>query len=184
MNKKPVSERSDEKLEVMLQNIEKNSVMQIEQLMQLSHTVYKQSKYISESESKLLDELNRFHKSTPQRGMAVVFQKFFKDLVGQLNNYDDLLRDLNIEKEIQDNSWIKAIVILRSGFESILKDWGLEEIKISEGIDIFNPELHQAVESMEELDNTNVPEETIIKVYKRGWKLQNFIIQYPQVVVK
>jgi molecular chaperone GrpE (heat shock protein) len=101
-----------------------------------------------------------------------------------LNNYDDLLRDLNIEKEIQDNSWIKAIVILRSGFESILKDWGLEEIKISEGIDIFNPELHQAVESMEELDNTNVPEETIIKVYKRGWKLQNFIIQYPQVVVK
>ena len=70
---KKVENPESEKVEQSLANLEKNGTLQLEQLMQLSQTVYQQNKMIGETEARLLQELNRFHTSTPQRGMAVVF---------------------------------------------------------------------------------------------------------------
>jgi len=172
------------KLEQILDNLAKDSSLQMEQLLQLSQTVYQQNNLINESELRLLQELKRFHTSTPQRGMAVVFQKFFKDLVGLLNNFDDLVLGLNPDEVKSSDSWFKSISLLQLNLETILKDWGLEEIPVKEGVDIFDPEIHEAVGVIEGEIAEELAEDTIIKQVRRGWKLQTFIIQYPQVTVK
>lgn len=175
---------NDQKFENALKYLEKNSTVQMEQLMQLSQTVYQQNRLIGETESRLMQELKRFHTSAPQRGMAVVFQKFFRELVGLINSFDDLLVGVDPEQDKSTAPWIKSISLLHLSLETILKDWGLEEIPVKAGVDIFDPEIHEAVEDAIAESDQDLAEDTIIKVLRRGWKLQTYIIQYPQVTVK
>jgi len=183
--KKTISDNSYEELLLSLKKLEKNSEMQIEQLMQLSLIIYQQNKLISDSEGTLLNEFKNFHSTSPQKSMVVIFQKFFKDMVKLLTNFDDLLKGTGQGKDNEPaNSWIKSVKLLQLNLETILKDWGLEEIKVREGEDIFNPENHEAVVDTEETDSQHISDDTIIRVVKRGWRLHNFIIQYPQVIVK
>jgi molecular chaperone GrpE (heat shock protein) len=184
MNKKSSSDHSHSTIETILSNLDEKNNLQMGQLIQLSQTIYQQNRLITESEKNILGELKRFHTSAPLKGMAVVFQKFFRDLAKVLTSFDELLAGYQEEKMHQDiQAWMASVLIIRSMLEATLTDWGLEEIKITPGVDLFNPEIHEAVGISENQGGETCQKDTIMAVVARGWKLQNYIIQYPKVLV-
>lgn len=83
--------------------------------------------------------------------------------------------------EIKDKEWVKGIVQLKSQLENLLKSRGLEEIKsIGEK---FNPEFHEAVETVSPPVGGEKPEGEILEEVQRGYKLNGVVIRTAKVKV-
>ena len=138
-----------------------------------------------ESNQALQLELKKFQTGAPQRAMASVFTKFIRDLLSVMNSLDELCA-ISIDTLSDDVSisWLKSIYALREKYEAILFDWGCVPIEIKIFEDLFDPEIHEAVNSQINNVPENVPEDSIIGITRRGWRFHGSIIQYPQVVVK
>ncbi|MGD2088739.1 MAG: nucleotide exchange factor GrpE [Candidatus Aminicenantes bacterium] len=161
---------------------ERNPIL--EQIIDLSNTVYTHSNQLKQSEEKLLGELKKFQLEKPQRAMFSIFNKLFRDLLSHMNHMDELLKDEKITgKSENELAWIKALKVLCGHLESILREWGCFPMAVKEGEEQFDPEIHEAVKAIGEEIESSLPENIIVKVRRRGWKLHDQILQYPQVVV-
>jgi molecular chaperone GrpE (heat shock protein) len=166
----------------LAQLAERNPIL--EQIIDLSNTVYTHSNQLKQSEEKLLGELKKFQLEKPQRAMISIFNKLFRDLLSHMNHMDELLKnERSTERSENELAWIKALKVLCSHFESILREWGCFPMAVKEGEEKFNPETHEAVKAVGEEIESSLPENIIVKVRRRGWKLHDQILQYPQVVV-
>ena len=156
----------------------------IDQIIQLSNIVYTHARQLHQSEEKMLGELKKFQLEKPQRAMISVFNKLFIDLLGHINHLDELLKiEETVKRNENETTWINAVEVLRDHYESVLKEWGCTPIQIKVGEAQFDPEIHESVEAFEESIDPSMPQNVIIKVLKRGWRLHDQIIQFPQVIV-
>ena len=116
--------------------------------------------------------------------MAAVYHKLLRDLVGYIGMLDEIVEGDADDREAEHaDAWRDSFRIARDRFETILKDWGCAPIKVNEGVDEFDPELHESVEPRDGDVPDGLPEQVVAKVRRRGWKVQDYVLQYPQVVV-
>jgi len=156
----------------------------LDQVIHLSNTVYTHTDQLRQSEEKILGELKKFQLEKSQRAMISVFNKLFIDLLDHMNHLDDLLKNEDpIERDEKEAAWIKALEVLRNQYESVLKEWGCTPIPIKIGEEQFDPEIHEAVESDGESIDPSCPRNVIIQIHRRGWRLHDQILQFPQVIV-
>lgn len=87
----------------------------------------------------------------------------------------------HIPESQSDGAWVQGILHIQRQLETILKDNGISEIETKEG-DIFNPEIHEAVENhqKEEKEEQHKIKKIIIKGYRIGEK----VIRATKVIVE
>jgi molecular chaperone GrpE (heat shock protein) len=177
-----ISEKIDKVIEKLGQNDGQNALL-LQQIIDLSSLVYTQGDRLNQLESKIFNEFKLIRTGSAQQAMVSVFQKFFRDLIKIINNLDDLLVEHPEHQYSEDGkAWIKSIKILQIQFEETLKDWGCVPVEVKSGSELFDPEIHEAVGTDENSEFADLPENTIVKIHRRGWKIQNQVIQYPQVL--
>ncbi len=72
---------------------------------------------------------------------------------------------------------------MQQGLEAVLADWGCAATPVDVGKEHFDPEHHEAVEPQPGEVPDGVKDEIIVKVRRRGWKLNGQVLRHPQVVV-
>jgi molecular chaperone GrpE (heat shock protein) len=161
-------------------------------LQQIAHILQKlnhQTDLLQNNQSVIKKEFKRFQTGGPQRAMAAIFYRLFRDLLKIMNQLDELVSLKDSGEHTQEElDWIRSLEMLHGQLEFILTEWGCEIMDISPFQTPFDPDLHEAVPSEEEKptrtpQGEKIPEGTIINVKQRGWILQGTILQYPRVVV-
>lgn len=84
----------------------------------------------------------------------------------------------NKPEELKDNDWIRGVELIKNQFNEFFKQLGIEEIKtVGEK---FNPEMHEAVEIVEEKD---FKPDTIFEQVSAGYTLHGKVINPAKVRV-
>jgi molecular chaperone GrpE (heat shock protein) len=149
---------------------------------QLYDAVSAQCVQLQKSDTALVQELQRLQTGGPQRAMAGVYAKLFRDLIAIMNELDALVRVAEKGmKESGDDSWLTALRIVRDRFENVLRDWGCTPIDVRLGEDEFDPEIHEAVASPQGAPGRS--SNKVLGVQRRGWAFGDTLLQYPQVHV-
>ena len=131
----------------------------------------------------VVTELGKFQLDGPQRAMAGVFAKLFRDLIKHMDALDDLLTHARDEKAGLDPEWVESIRIMQKGLEATFSDWGCTATPVDVGKEHFDPEHHEAVEPQPGEVPDDAKHEVIVKVHRRGWQLRGQVLRHPQVVV-
>lgn len=145
---------------------------------QLYGAVQAQCVQLRDSDQALLQELQRFQTGGPQRAMAGVYVKLFRDLLRHMNQLDDMVA-LASGPGALDPAWSNALRVERDHLEKILKDWGCQPMNIRIGEDEFDPERHEAAPEEVGVDSAS---HRIAAVRRRGWLLADTVLQHPLVV--
>lgn len=87
--------------------------------------------------------------------------------------------DLAIANHAKENSETKRLRIIKDQFLSILKKWGLEEMKVAAGAK-FDPNFHEAVET---IPSSEHQEGGIIEVLQAGYLLHGKVLRPAKVKV-
>lgn len=98
---------------------------------------------------------------------------------------DDLIRASEAAKAVSGDalvdahaSYVEGVMIISKGIESALEKYGIVEI---DSLDVpFNPVFHEAVEI---IMGDGVLEDTVTKVYQKGFKLEEYILRCAKVQV-
>jgi molecular chaperone GrpE len=100
-----------------------------------------------------------------------------ENLIPVFDNF--ALATKHLPVELQDNNWVQGIVYIHKQLQDILIDEGVEIIDpVGE---IFNPNIHEAVDSIELEDSSK--QNTIIEVLQVGYKLNGSLIRSARVKV-
>jgi molecular chaperone GrpE len=102
-----------------------------------------------------------------------------------INVNDDIIRAIEASENISNKndsetktSFIEGVKLISKRIEEILKKYGIEEIEAQNMP--FDPAYHEAFE----IENSEQHEEdTVTKVYQKGFKLENYIIRSAKVRV-
>lgn len=92
---------------------------------------------------------------------------------------DDLGRALQvIPEELQDNSWVQGLLLVAKRLMSVLEQLGVR--RVGQPGEKFDPRWHEAVAREERSD---MPEGTILQVYRPGYMVGDRVIRPAQVTV-
>lgn len=133
---------------------------------------------IRELEARLREEM----KWQLQRGLMQAIYPALDDLDLIIANQRELVKTTGESRALLD-----AIILVRSKFNANLFMLGLEEIKIEEGVTLFDPSQHEIVPSdlvVPPPAHESMPPGTILLVRRAGYRYQGRIFRYPQVIVK
>lgn len=154
-------------------------------LTELHRTVVHEGQSWRDGAALLRSELQKFQTGGPQRAMSSLYHKIFREFIGHLNHLDELVTaGGNGTRSAAEQAWIDSIRLLRDQFESLLGEWGVRPIAIEVGVDQFDPEIHEAVTVIEPEVLPDGPENVVVKIRRRGWKIQDSILQFPQVLAR
>ncbi|MBU1163943.1 nucleotide exchange factor GrpE [Patescibacteria group bacterium] len=93
-----------------------------------------------------------------------------------LDNFKE--SEKHLPKDLENNDWAKGVLHIKKQIEDILRSLGIEAIKtVGEK---FNPEFHEAVESVEKKDEKS---HQIIEEVRPGYKMHDKVIQVAKVKV-
>ena len=84
----------------------------------------------------------------------------------------------HLPEELKNSEWAKGILQIKNQLENLLQENGLEEIKAAG--EIFNPDLHEAVEKIEMKDKK---ENEIIEEIQKGYCLNKQVIRTAKVKI-
>jgi molecular chaperone GrpE len=128
---------------------------------------------------RLAAEFDNYKKRTSRefaRLVETANQELIRELLEILDNFK---RALSVENNNSDfESYNKGIELIYNQLDTLLKERGLEEIEAVGGE--FNPELHEAVMTIETDD---VPEDHVAEELQKGYKLKGKVIRHSKVSV-
>lgn len=133
---------------------------------------------IRELEARLKDEM----KWQLQRGLMQSIFPALDDLDLIILNQRELNRQSG-----QPDHLLTAVMLVRSKFQANLRMLGLEEIKIEEGVTLFDSAQHELTPSdlaVPPRQDESQPKGTILYVRRAGYRYLDKIFRYPQVIVK
>ncbi|MGC9356355.1 MAG: nucleotide exchange factor GrpE [Anaerolineae bacterium] len=183
-------EDRDAELLARLQSLEGKNDFVLQQIAYILQALNQQSIALQANQDILREELKRFQTGGPQRAMAAIFYRLFRDLLKVMNQLDELAAlGSSGEHTDEEKPWLRSLEMLQGQMEFILIEWGCETMDIEVFVTQFDPDTHEAVPAEEEMpaqdpEGEPIPEGTIVKVVQRGWTLQGAILQYPRVVVR
>jgi molecular chaperone GrpE len=112
-----------------------------------------------------------------EENRKAVLEQVLLDFVEVTDNFDRALKSARTAEDM--NSIISGIEQLSRQFFSILQKYGIEKIE-SEKATEFDPHRHEAVQHIE---TSEVPDNTIVDVYKPGYALNSRVIRPAMVSV-
>lgn len=87
----------------------------------------------------------------------------------------------HIPEDQKNNPWVTGIMHIQKQLEDVLKDNGVEEIKVEIGDD-FSPHIHEAIINDQEI-KTKEGKNKISKVVQKGYKIDGKVIRVARVIV-
>jgi molecular chaperone GrpE len=129
---------------------------------------------------RLAADFDNYRKRTARQieeNRKAVLEQVLLDFLEVTDNFDRALKSAETAEDM--NSIVSGIEQLSRQFFSILEKYGLEKIK-SEKASEFDPHRHEAVQHIE---TSEVPDNTIVEVYKAGYSLNSKIIRPAMVSV-
>ncbi len=129
---------------------------------------------------RLAADFENFRKRTARQmeeNRKSVLEQVLLDFVEVTDNFDRALKSARTAEDM--NSIISGIEQLSKQFFSILQKYGIEKIE-SEKASEFDPHRHEAVQHVE---TSEVPDNTIVEVYKPGYALNSKVIRPAMVSV-
>jgi molecular chaperone GrpE len=123
---------------------------------------------------RLAADFDNFRKRTARQmeeNRQAVLEQVLLDFLEVTDNFDRALKSAKTAEDM--SSIVSGIEQLSRQFFSILEKYGLETIK-SEKASEFDPHRHEAVQHIE---TSEVPDNTIVDVYKQGYSLNSKVIR-------
>ena len=123
------------------------------------------------------DFLNYKKEEAARIGALLEFSKanWFLKILPVLDNFERAMK--NAKEDLKGSEWFLGIEQIENQLKGFLKAEGIEEIKaIGEK---FNPELHEAVEQVENEAESG----TIIEVLEKGYTINNKLLRPAKVKV-
>ncbi len=123
---------------------------------------------------RLAADFDNYRKRTARQmeeNHKTVLERVLLDFVEVTDNFDRALKSAKSAEDM--NSIISGIEQLSKQFFSILEKYGLEKIKCEKTTE-FDPHKHEAVQHIETSD---VPDNTIVEVYKPGYALNSKVVR-------
>ncbi|KKH48910.1 nucleotide exchange factor GrpE [Methanosarcina sp. 1.H.A.2.2] len=129
---------------------------------------------------RLAADFDNFRKRTVRQmeeNRTAVLEQVLLDFVEVTDNFERALKSARTAEDM--GSIVSGIEQLSKQFFSILEKYGLEKI-ICEKAGEFDPHKHEAVQHIE---TSEVPDNTIVDVYKQGYALKEKIVRPAMVSV-
>lgn len=129
---------------------------------------------------RLAADFDNFRKRTARQmeeNRKAVLEQVFLDFLEVTDNFDRAIKSAKTAEDM--SSIVSGIEQLSRQFFSILEKYGLEKIE-SEKASEFDPYRHEAVQHIE---TSEVPDNTIVEVYKTGYALNSKVIRPAMVSV-
>ncbi len=129
---------------------------------------------------RLAADFDNYRKRTVRQiedSRKAVLEQVILDFLEVTDNFDRAVKSAKTAEDI--NSIVSGIEQLSRQFFSILEKYGLEKIK-SEKASEFDPHKHEAIQHIE---TSEVPDNTIVEVYKPGYALNSKVIRPAMVSV-
>ncbi|KKH97645.1 molecular chaperone GrpE [Methanosarcina sp. 1.H.T.1A.1] len=129
---------------------------------------------------RLAADFDNFRKRTVRQmeeNRTAVLEQVLLDFVEVTDNFERALKSARTAEDM--GSIVSGIEQLSKQFFSILEKYGLEKI-ICEKAGEFDPHKHEAVQHIE---TSEVPDNTIVDVYKQGYTLKEKIVRPAMVSV-
>lgn len=87
-----------------------------------------------------------------------------------------------VPEELQENPWVQGISFIRQQFEQYLTEQGVQMITVQPG-DAFDPEQHEAIETVPAADADGAAPSTIVRVSRAGYRYNDAVLRPAGVVV-
>jgi molecular chaperone GrpE len=129
---------------------------------------------------RLAADFDNYRKRTARQmeeNRKAVIEQVLLDFVEVTDNFDRALKSARTAEDM--NSIVDGIEHLSKQFFSILEKYGLERIKCEKNSE-FDPHKHEAVQHIE---TSEVPDNTIVEVYRPGYSLDSKVIRPTMVLV-
>ena len=131
---------------------------------------------ITDRYKRILAEFENFKKRSGKERESL-YNMILADIVSSILPILDNLENA-VKVESKDEEYKKGIELVLKQFQDTLKSKGVEEIKT--GGETFDPELHEAVSSVQ--DDTK-GEKEIVQEYRKGYRIGTKVIRHSMVVV-
>jgi molecular chaperone GrpE len=133
-----------------------------------------ENKVLKDQLFRLAADFDNYRKRTARQmeeNRKAVLEQVLLDFVEVTDNFDRALKSAKSAEDM--NSIVSGIEHLSKQFFSILEKYGLEKIKCEKTTE-FDPHKHEAVQHIETSD---VPDNTIVDVYKPGYALNSKVVR-------
>ena len=140
----------------------------------------KENEMLKDQLLRLAADFDNFRKRTARQmeeNRKATLEQVLLDFVEVTDNFDRALKSAKTAEDM--NSIVSGIEQLSRQFFSILQKYGIEKIE-SEKASEFDPHRHEAVQHIE---TSEVPDNTILEVYKPGYALNSRVIRPAMVSV-
>lgn len=170
-------------------NLEGQNNFLLQQVAYILQALGEQRAALQENQEVVRQEFKRFQTGGPQRAMAGIFYKLFRDLIGLMNQLDELVAlGKTGDRTDEERAWVRSLEMLHGQLEFILTEWGCEPVDVELFVTPFDPAHHESVPAEGEVpthdpEGEPIPKGRVVKVVQRGWTLQGAVLQYPRVVV-
>lgn len=128
-----------------------------------------------------LDNLRRRTEREKEETARYAITKFARDVAGVADNFERAVQAVPAGAAEQDpalKSLIDGVSMTEREFQNVLERHGVR--RVNPKGDLFNPHLHQA---MMEIQNSEVPNGTIMEVYQAGYVIDERVLRPAMVVV-
>ncbi len=121
--------------------------------------------------------LQKTHAEQIKNLRSYVVGDIAEDLLPVLDSFSMAMSNKEVWEKV-DANWRMGIEYILKQFQGMLEKYGVVEIETKEG-DAFNPELHQALETVETEDESQSGK--IASVMQKGYKMNDSIIRAVKV---
>ena len=139
-----------------------------------------ENKLLKDQLFRLAADFDNFRKRTARQmdeNRTAVLEQVLLDFVEVTDNFDRALKSAQTAEDM--GSIVSGIEQLSKQFFSILEKHGLERIKCEKAGE-FDPHRHEAVQHIE---TSEVPDNSIVEVYKHGYSLNEKVVRPAMVSV-
>jgi len=139
-----------------------------------------ENKLLKDQLFRLAADFDNFRKRTSRQmdeNRTAVLEQVLLDFVEVTDNFDRAIKSAQTAEDM--GSIVSGIEQLSKQFFSILEKYGLERIKCEKAGE-FDPHRHEAVQHIE---TSEVPDNSIVEVYKHGYALNEKVVRPAMVSV-
>ena len=144
---------------------------------QLEVAIKEKEEYLNSWKRDLANYINYKNKECERTQDLIISVKeiMFERLISILDNMS--LAEKSIDENLKDNTSVKGLLLVKKQLEDFFRSEGLEEINETE-IN-FNPEIHEVLEEVESVGDS----QKVIEIIQKGYKINGKVLRPAKVKI-
>jgi len=144
---------------------------------QLEVAIKEKEEYLNSWKRDLANYINYKNKECERTQDVVISVKeiMFERLISILDNMS--LAEKSIDENLKDNTSVKGLLLVKKQLEDFFRSEGLEEINETEIS--FNPEIHEVLEEVESVGDS----QKVIEIIQKGYKINGRVLRPAKVKI-